>query len=55
MQFWPVVGKARQKVSPQTKHPVWAKVRLALAVLWAAGTTLPIFAAIYIAFKGNIR
>ncbi len=55
MQFPPVMGKARQKVSPQTKHPFWAKVRLALAVLWAAVSILLIFAAIYIAFKGNIR
>ena len=55
MQFRPAVGKARQKVSPQTKHPFWAKVRLALAVLWAVVSILLIFAAIYIAFKGKIR
>jgi hypothetical protein len=55
MQFRPVVGKARQKVSPQTRHPFLARVRLALAVLWAAVSILLIFTAIYIAFKGNIR
>ncbi len=55
MQFRPGVRKARQKVSQQTKHLFLAKVRLALTVLWAAVSILLIFAAICIAFKGNIR
>ena len=52
MQFRPVLGKARQKVSPQTKHPFLAKVQLALTFLWAI---LLIFTTIYTTFKGNIR
>jgi hypothetical protein len=55
MQFRPVLGKARQKVSPQTKHPFLAKVQLALTFLWAAVSILLIFTTIYTTFKGNIR
>jgi len=55
MQFRTVVGKARQKVSAQTRHPFLARERLALTFLWAAVSSLLIFAAIYIVFKGNIR
>ena len=37
------LGKLRQKVSPQTKHPFLAKVRLVLTFLWAAASILLMF------------
>lgn len=55
MQFRPIMDKVRLRVSPQTRHRFLAKARLALTFLWAALSILLIFAAIYRAFKGNIR
>jgi len=55
MQCPSALGKLRQKVSPQTKHPVAAKARLTFTFPRAASSILLCFAAIYIVFKGNIR
>lgn len=39
----------------QTKHPVLAKLRPVLTFLWATASILLILAALYTAFRGNIR
>lgn len=47
--------KVRAVVSPHAKHRFLARVRWMLTFLWAALSIFPIFIAIYLAFKGNIR
>lgn len=54
MLFRPL-RKVRQSVSPQVKHRSLARVRSVLTLLWAAVSIFMILAAIYLAFKGNIR
>ena len=54
MPFRPL-RKLREIASPQVKHRFLAKVRWALAFLWAAASMLLIFVAIYLAFKGNTQ
>ncbi len=54
MPFQPL-RKVLHSMSPQTKYHFLAKLQWMLTFLWAAVSFFPIFLAIYLAFKGNIR